>query len=367
MAAAGGGAAGGAAAWPWIAALGGSLIGGLGSMMGGQASGSASDTSRTATRRQIELGKNQAVINSQMMSPFVGAGMGAMQELYGYSPVQGSTGNYGSGGYESGGGSGENAFTVPELYTGSKWKSPTLIGGTTYAKTGQGFDPTGGSDKYKSQLEALSPQLQYQGYNPDQYIPQLQQYGQNFKFNENDPAYQYQKQVAERDINRQTAARGLYGSRAAINQLDESGRAITASEYDKQYNRGYQNLMDLYGMSGQEDQRSYGKAVDQYGRQVSSITDLYNMALQQGNVGYNALLDAVKIGTGAGTASGSLGNQATGQLQSAYNNMSQNAFMGAQGQANAIGGVAGSAMGGLNNYMLYSMLQGRNQPAAQTQ
>lgn len=331
--------------------LGGSTaIGGLGSFLGGNAFSNAGDQSREAYRRSVELGRNQQLINSQMMSPFVGAGMGALQELYGYSQVP--------GGYT--GGAGENAFTVPTLNaTGNRWDSPTTIGGVSYAKTGAGMDPTGGAGKYMGQLEGLSSNLNYKSYDPGQYIKQLEGYGQNFQFNENDPAYQYQKEIAARDINRQAAARGLYGSRAALNQLDESGRAITASEYDKQYGRGRQNIMDLYGMAGTEEQRGYGQAVDLYNRQRGNIVDLYGMAGQLGGTRYNALLDAVKIGTGAGATAGGLGNQGVGLTNSAYNQQAQNAFANAQGQANMYGGLAGTAMGGLNNYMLYNILMGK--------
>jgi hypothetical protein len=345
MAAAGGGAAAASSAsWlPWLIGGGSALIGGLGSIMGGQAGAASSDTSREANRRSVELGRNQSLINSQMMSPFVGSGMGALYDLYGYSQVPA-----GYGGVP--GSSGGNAFTVPTLeLTGSKWDSPTTVGGVTYAKTGNAFDPTGGSGKYMQGLENYA--TNFQGYDPGQYIGKLEGYNQNFKFDENDPAYQYQKQIAERDINRQAAARGLFGSRAALNQLDESGRALTASEYDKQYNRGYQNLQDLYGMAGTEDERLYGRG-------YTNLVDLYNMASKQGQTGYNALLDAVKIGTGSGASAGGLGNQAVANVNSAYNSMANTANMNAMNTQNMIGGVAGSAAGGLNNAMLYNLLMG---------
>jgi hypothetical protein len=305
-----------------------------------------------------------------MMAPFVGTGMGALQQLYGYSQVPSGYGG------SAGGNAGGNAFTVPTLqYEGSGWDAPGTVGEISYAKTGEAFDPTGGSGRFMDQLEGLkelegpNPNLQYQEYDPGQYIGRLNAFDADFKFNENDPAYQYQKMISERDINRQAAARGLHGSRAAINQLDESGRAITAHEYDKQYGRGRQNILDLYGMAGAEDTRSYGKAVDLYGREWSSLmdqrmeqrsrlADLYNMALKQGNVGYNALLDAVKIGTGSGATAGGLGNQAAALTGNAFNGMSQGAWANAANQQQAMGGVAGSALGGINNYLLYRSLMG---------
>jgi hypothetical protein len=312
-------------------------------MMGGAAGSAASDNSREANRRSVELGRNQALINSQMMSPFVGSAMGALYDLYGYSQIP-------AGSAAAPGTSGGNAFTVPTLnLTGSKWDSPTTVGGVTYAKTGNAFDPTGGSGKYMQGLEGYAQN--FKGYDPGQYIGKLEGYNQNFKFNENDPAYQYQKQIAERDINRQSAARGLYGSRATINALDEAGRALTASEYDKQYNRGYQNLQDLYGMANTQDEQLYGRG-------YTNLVDLYNMASKQGQTGYNALLDAVKIGTGSGASAGGLGNQAVSNINSSYANMANSAQMNAMNQQNTIGGVAGSAAGGLNNYMLYNLLMG---------
>lgn len=297
--------------------LGGSTaIGGLGSILGGNAMSNAGDQAREASRRSIEMSRLQGLLGSQNMSPFIGAGMGAMYDLYGYSPVdQGYQGGAGSTGvrYLSGGGTGGNAFTVPGMVaTGDRWNDPMVAGGTTYARTGQGFDPTGGAG---------------------QYMEQLKNYGTNFNFDENNPLYQQKVNENNRLMNRVLASRGLFNSSMGVRELGRQNRQLMGEEFDKQYQRGYTNLVDLY-----------------------------NMARQQGQTGYNALLDAVKVGTGAAGASGQMGLGASGQLQSAYGQSAQNAFANAGGQAQMYGGLAGTAMGGLNNYLLYNLLgnQGRS-------
>ena len=334
--------------------LGGSLLGGLAQKSGG-------NVSREASRRQIELAKNQALINSQMLAPFLGAGYGALQRLYGLSPVSGP--GVAPGTASGGAAGGGNAFAVPYLYTsGGSWKSPTGVAYAGYTM-GDMYDPTGGASRYMRRLERLPAELRYEGVDTRRFLPLVEQFGQNFQFNEDDPAYRLKKEIAERDINRAAAARGLYGSSAALNQIDTALRSILADEYDKQYGRAYGNILDAYGIASQEDTRAYGRAADTYGRRRATITDLYNMAMQQGATGYNALVDAVKMALGSASTAGALGNQAVGQLQSAYGQMAGNALANAQNQAALYGSLAGIGMGGINNYMLYKLLS-QSQPSS---
>lgn len=285
-----GGPAGGA-----VGAIGGAAIGGL---LGSNALSNSGDQAREASRRSIELGKNQALVNSQTMSPFIGAGMMALQELFGYSP--GGTTAAGAGG-----GSGISA-TVPTLKSeGDSWKSPTYVGGTTYSKTGTGLDPTGGAG---------------------QFMDQLKNYGTNFQFDTSNPAYQQQLSEQTRALNDQLAARGMYNSRAGMNVIENSTRNLMAGEYDKQYARGYSNLMDMFNLSNTLGQQKY-----------------------------NSLLDAVKIGTGAGATAGGLGNQAVGNIQSAYGQMAGTAMATGQNQANLYTGLGAMPL----NYMILQNLLGK--------
>lgn len=263
-------------------------------LMGGQGMG---DQQREAGRRSVELSKNQSLINSQTMSPFIGAGMMALQELYGYSPG-GTAGATGQGGV-----AGVNVPTM--VSTGDRWDSPTTIGGNTYSKTGAGVDPTGGAGAYRDLLKG---------------------YGTSFRFDPNNPAYQQQLAETTRLNDQALAARGMYNSRAGLNLQDQSARNLVASEYDKQYTRGYSNLVDLF-----------------------------NMSSQLGGTKYNSLLDAVKIGTGAGTTAGGLGNQAAGNLISSYGTM---ANAGAQSDAykqDMFGALGAAPM----NYLILKNLLGK--------
>lgn len=272
--------------------VGGSLLGGL---MGGQGSG---NTEREAARRQIELAKNQSLINSQLMAPFVGYGNLAAQKLWGYGPVSGQAA-------KTGGTAGGTASVPYMTSTGNKWSSPTSIGYNTYGQTGTPFDRTGGAGKYMGQLEGLI---------------------NNFQFDPNDPAYKYKTEESEKSVNRALAARGLFDSRAGVNMLTDADRAITADEYDKQYNRKY-----------------------------GGISDLFKMAGSLGETGYQSLIDAVKIGTGAGATAGQLGNAGASNLISSYGQMAQ---AGAQNSANNAQMWSGIGAMPMNAMILYNLLKG---------
>lgn len=266
----------------------------LGGYMANQSAQAGADNAREANRRSVELNTNKSIINSGLMSPYVGVGYNALADIYGYSKT-------GSGSSQKGP---KGSIGVPTLVkTGSSWDSPTTVGYDYYTKTGTGVDPTGGAGKYKTALE---------GFN------------QNFTFNPDDPAYKYQMTEAEKSINRSLAARGLYDSRVGINALSDADRAITASEVDKQYNRGYSNL-----------------------------NDLYNMSMQMGSVDYNKLLDLVKVGTGAGATAGGLGNQSANALTSSYNQVANTSNLNAANNASLWSGLGNIPANALGAYAAY--------------
>lgn len=302
------------------AGIGSSLLGGL---MGSQGSG---NTEREAARRQIELATNQATINSQLMAPYVGAGNLALQQLWGYTPgglpkagTAPATGQTGAGSFQSWGqGAWQpqpklfgtsptgNGYTtkVPVLsQNGTQWNSGTSVGSQRYSATGGGVDRTGGAGRFLAGLENLST---------------------DFKFDPNDPAYKYKTEEATKSIDKALASRGLFDSRAGVNMLADSDRAITADEYDKQYNRKYGSLMDLFKMSS---------------------------AL--GETEYQRLLDAVKVGSGAGASAGQLGNSAASNLISSYGSMAQ---AGAQNSANNASLWSGIGAAPMNAMLLYNLL-----------
>lgn len=316
---------------PWVppAIIAGGMVGSslLGGLMGSQGSG---DTSREAARRQIELATNQSVINSKLMAPYVGAGNLALQQLWGYTPggLKGPTGQQATGGgqfssvpisnggtqWKLAGGSSPTGQTGGGGYTtkvpvlsrnGTGWDSGTSVGSKRYSQTGPGIDRTGGAGKYLAGLEDLST---------------------NFKFDPNDPGYKYKTEEAQKSIDKALAARGLFDSRAGVNMLADSDRAIMADEYGQQYDRKYGSLMDLFKMS-------------------SSL----------GETEYQKLLDAVKVGTGAGAAAGSLGNAGASNIISSYGQMSA---AGAQDDANKASLWSGIGAMPMNAMLLYNLMKG---------
>ena len=270
------------------------VMGTGGALMANNASGAASNTSREAARRSVDVGTDQAVINSQLMSPYVGAGYNALADIYGITKT-------GSGATSSAPGGG---FAVPVLsQTGDRWDSPTTVGYDYYGKTGAGIDPTGGAGAYKSALEG---------------------FGKNFSFNPDDPMYKYQMEEAEKSINKALAARGLFDSRVGVNALSDASRALTAQESEKQYTRGRSDIMDLY-----------------------------NMSMQIGNTEYNKALDMVKVGTGAGASAGNLGNQSVNALQSGYGAMATAANQSGANNAalwSGLGAIPANALGAYAAY-----------------
>lgn len=170
-----------------------------------------------------------------------------------------------------------------------------------------GVDPTGGAGDFLTKLGDLSS---------------------NFKFNEEDPAYKYKMDQSTKNINQQLAARGLYNSRAGLNLQDESGRAIMADEYDKQYGRAYSSLMDQF-----------------------------NMSSKLGATNYSKLMDLIKIGTGASSSAGNAAMQLGQGVASSYGQMGGYDILGGQAGADFWSGLGAMPM----NYLLLSqMLSGGN-------
>jgi hypothetical protein len=280
-------------------AIGGSLLGGF---MGQQGQG---DFARKQAREAAQGSRYQAQIASELMMPYQGAGQMAAQKLWGVSPVAGQATGPGAAGAAPTGGM---TTTVPYLAGSKDHISNLTIGRQLYGQTGDPYDRTGGAGKYMGDLESLI---------------------KDFKFDTNDPAYRYKTEESGKSINKALAARGLYDSRAGVNMLTESDRAITADEYDKQYNRKYGGLSDLFGMSS-----------------------------KMGETGYQSLLDAVKVGTGASSAAGQMGNQAMGNLQSSYGQLAQQGNISDANKAEFWSGLGAMPM---NAMLLYNMLGGQKQ------
>lgn len=197
---------------------------------------------------------------------------------------------------------------------------------------GEGVDPTGGAGRYLTQLEGM-----------DLNLPSFE-----YSFDPEDPAYQFKLEESQKAIDKASAARGNYNSRAAIDAISQSQRAITADEVTSQFQRA----KDIYGLETsrltQDYQTDYGRTMD-----------LYNMAAGIGNIDYQSLIDLVKIGQGSAASAGG-GATATGQgIASTYQNMGNQLAstymnMGKQ-QADLYSGMGAT---GINALTLYGLKQG---------
>lgn len=166
----------------------------------------------------------------------------------------------------------------------------------------RGADPTAQSRQYQAKIENL-PQLS---------LPELDLSKFNYAFNPNDPTYQYRQQELENTINQAAAARGIYNSRPVINALAEGNIALTADESEKQFGRALDTYNTNISTALSQYGADYGRSQDLYNTGYGKLTDLYNISRETEGSNYNKILDAIKIGQGAASATGQ-GAQTTGQ------------------------------------------------------
>lgn len=93
------------------------------------------------------------------------------------------------------------------------------------------------------------------------------------------PMYTWQQEQGERAINRALAARGLYNSSAALNQLSDFNRALGAEESERQYGR----LMDLTNI-GRGAATQSGAAAANTGNALAGLYQAQGNALAQGQL-----------------------------------------------------------------------------------
>lgn len=276
----------------WATAVGQMADVGMGSgtnwmtQLGLPASYSAADLIGT------ELGP--AILNGSLGLSAGGGGVGLLDTLYNYGSKLfggggsgGTTGNTGdwSGILKSlltiggavGGGIMSNNAMQDSIDKAQKYYKPYYDLGVSNIPALNAADPTGGAG---------------------QFMDQLKSYGTNFKFDTTNPAYTQKLKLAQEANDKALAARGMFNSRAGLNLQDETARNVQAQEYEAQYNRGYQNLMDLFKMSSALGGTNYGK-----------------------------LLDMVKIGSGASSSAGAAsvaGGQSEANLWSGLGAMPMN-------------------------------------------
>ena len=188
-------------------------------------------------------------------------------------------------------------------------------------------DPTGGAANYMSKINKLGLDL-----------PEF-----SYEFNPDDPAYKFKLEESQKVIDRASAARGNYNSRAAINAIADSARAITAEEATSQYGRA----KDIYGMKT-------ARAMDLYKSDYGKNFDLYNMAMGSGAANVGLLQNLVNAGLGAASSAGA-GASSTGQgLASIYSNMGSSLADIAMAQGTNLAQLySGMGQSGINAYMMY--------------
>ena len=156
------------------------------------------------------------------------------------------------------------------------------------------------------------------------------------------PLYQWQLEQGTEGINRAAAARGGYGSTAAVSQIGDFTRALGAQETETQYNRGlteyntqYDRLMNLVNV-GRGATTSSVSAGQTAAGNISNITTAggtnlaelqlasgANQASMYANLGalpmqavntYNTMQPQTNYGVGGQGPSGTWVNPDTGQL-----------------------------------------------------
>jgi len=135
----------------------------------------------------------------------------------------------------------------------------------------------------------------------------------NFEFDPENESYKIQKEDFTKSMNQQFAGRGMYNSSNALNNLSEGYRRLQAAEEDKQY----------------------GRAVDQYGRESSSAMDKFNIENKLAQQDMNRQRDIVQLGSGAASSMGQAAGQTGSSVASSYNALANTQYQGniAQGQA----------------------------------
>ena len=158
----------------------------------------------------------------------------------------------------------------------------------------------------------------------------------NYTMQQN-PAYQWQQQKGEDAINRAYAARGMYGSRPAVNSLSDFNQSLAGQEYNNQFNR--LATMANYGMGAAANVGNYN---------INTGQSTANTAMQGGQmIGQSYERSGQTIGGTIANAFGALGQ---GIANQGYVNSMNN-------YANQIQGMnSGGMLGGGFNNPSYSLM-----------
>ena len=121
-------------------------------------------------------------------------------------------------------------------------------------------------------------------------IGELRNLSSGFKFDPNDPAYQFRLGEAQKQLNQFSASRGNFNSRATMDALLKSGMQLSGEESEKQYSRKYGSIMDQFNMQGNTNDAMYNKFMGIAGMGQSAAVNSANTSQATGqSVGSNYL------------------------------------------------------------------------------
>jgi hypothetical protein len=308
-----------------IGGVAGTILGGPLGALAGTALGDmlASAAQETATEEQLNqlTGLGLFGDRSPGLSEATGQGAGDGGDWETLLSTAGAATGQGAGGGIGGGAGGVSPGFDPSTLPIEMYPDATGM-----FSAGAGIDPTGGAGLYRDIL-AQQPGLQLPDA-PDLPILGLPEVPDlptldlpevpdlpvaalpgvpelpRFEFaglDESDPTYQWKLKQAQDAIDKFTASRGGYASRAAGDMLSEAQMGISADEASRQFGRA----KDIYGLDYGRTVNQYGlesqRAKDLYGMGTQRATDLYGMGTQRGKdiygAGYGKAKDLYGMGT----------------------------------------------------------------------
>jgi len=131
-----------------------------------------------------------------------------------------------------------------------------------------------------------------------EFLNQLKNYGQNFQVNTQDPAYQWRLGEATKGVDQFLASRGMYNSRAGLNALQDTTNQLTAEESEKQYTRGYGQLLDSFNMASSLGQSEFSKLFNLLGVGAGAAGSSASNAIQAGGNIASSILGGGQAKTG---------------------------------------------------------------------
>jgi hypothetical protein len=152
------------------------------------------------------------------------------------------------------------------------------------------------------------------------------------------PAYQFQLQQGLEAVNRGAAKGGNLGAGNRLLELQRFGQGLAAQSYGDEFQRQFATNQDAYNRNIQGYGLNYQRGQDMYGRGQNYLNRLSSLA----GVGQTAVQQSGAAGM---TMAGNIGNAA---MQNATN----------QGSAAALkyGSANQAIQGGMQNYMMYNMM-----------